>query len=110
MEEFCEESVSLVQMFDDLMTKQEEARVERNQTGPEFFLKVLHTTALAEARETKEVREARDQILLLEKEIKTLRSRVSPITPFYCSFGIFLSILTLVSFSRFLVCLSRSRV
>ena len=88
MEEFCEESVSLVHMFDDLMKKQEEARVERNQTGPEFFLKVLHTTALAEARETEEVKEAQDHILLLEKEIEILQSRVGHDSSFYHLFGI----------------------
>ena len=42
MEELCgSESKSLVSLFDDLLRKEEEARAEASQTGPDYFLKVL---------------------------------------------------------------------
>ena len=74
-----QQAQSLVSMFDELLIKQEEARTEVNQRGPEYFLKVLEISALADARDTEKLREARDLIHSLERENERLQSQVSKV-------------------------------
>ena len=118
MEELCgNESKSLVSLFDDILRKEEEARAEASQTGPEHFLKVLQITALAKAREAEDLSEAREQILLLEEEKERLLSQVSPNPlfhrsmpppPLFSGYGYLLFLAQTVihfTYSRLLVCL-----
>ena len=70
-----QQALSLVSMFDELMIKQEETRREVNKTGPEYFLKVLEVSALAEVRGSELQRDS--QILSLEREVERLQSHVS---------------------------------
>ena len=73
-----QQTQSLVSMFDELLIQQEEARTEVHHTGPEYFLKVLEVSALTQARDSDQRREAADQILCLEREVERLQSQVSP--------------------------------
>ena len=73
-----QQTQSLVSMFDELLIQQEEARTEVHHTGPEYFLKVLEVSALTQARDSHQRREAADQILCLEREVERLQSQVSP--------------------------------
>ena len=57
------------------MLKQEETMKEVNKTGPEYFLKVLEVSALAEVRGSELQRDS--QILSLEREVERLKSHVS---------------------------------
>ena len=74
-----QQSQSLVSMFDELLIKEEETRreVHLHHTGPEYYLKVLEVTALTQARDSEQRREAQDQILSLEREVERLQSQVS---------------------------------
>ena len=73
-----QQTQSLVSMFDELLIQQEEARKEVHHTGPEYFLKVLEVSALTQARDSDQRREAEDQILRLKREVERLQSLVSP--------------------------------
>ena len=72
-----QQTQSLVTMFDELLIQQEEARKEVHHTGPEYFLKVLEVSALTQARDSDQRREAGDQILRLKREVERLQSQVS---------------------------------
>ena len=73
----CQQAQSLVSMFDELCLKKEEVSSEVYKTGPEYFLKVLEVSALAEVRGSELQRESQGQILSLEKEVERLQSQVS---------------------------------